>query len=344
MRIIILGGGFAGLAAKASHRDAILIDESDYLIFTPNLVDVVIKGEAETAMIRRKVDLKTKVLGVNFRERRVLTEDGNVSYDKLVIALGYENDTTKVPGAEKYAFTLKSVEDAMRIREQLKSARKVAIIGGGDLGVELAGALVELSSRLKLKEVTVINHGKRLLPHLSENVSLQVEAILRKRVKLLLGTAVKEIKKGSVVTEEETIESDHIFFAGGFRGPKVLEGMELAKKDQRVLVNPDLSSVDYEDVYAVGACAYGIPSDGQTAIQSANHAMRNILLGAKDKFVPRRIADVVKVDEDYLGEIAKLQVRGLAGRLIRDLAYVNVLRMTALVNRISLPGEIKNGS
>lgn len=70
----MLGGGFAGLAAKYYYRDAVLVDRYDYLTMTPNLVDVVVTGRTEVAMVPRKVDVRAEVLKVDIDGKKVVTD------------------------------------------------------------------------------------------------------------------------------------------------------------------------------------------------------------------------------------------------------------------------------
>ncbi|BBD72227.1 FAD-dependent oxidoreductase [Sulfodiicoccus acidiphilus] len=328
----MLGGGFAGLAAKYYYRDAVLVDRYDYLTMTPNLVDVVVTGRTEVAMVPRKVDVRAEVLKVDIDGKKVVTDKGVFDYDKLVLSLGYEQDLSKVPGARVNALKLETLNDALTLRAKIERAKRVVIVGGGDLGVELAGSTVELASRLRGREVTLVNHGERLLPHMPPRISRKVEDLLSSKVRLLLGQKVEEVREGEVVLKDQVLRTDLTIYAGGLRGPPILSNLPLSRREGKVLVRRNLSSVDRDDVYAAGACADGIPSNGQAAIDSGRIAIRNAVGEGSEEYKPRPIVDVVKVEEECFGAIGEVPLSGGVGCLLRSLAYFNVMRMAGLLN------------
>jgi len=201
MKVVILGGGFAGISAKLSYPNSILIDENDFVVNTPKLVEVIenVDLEISHALIHRKVDLKAKVLKVDFKEKEVITTEGKVKFDKLIISLGYEQDLSKIKGAEKYAigFTIQNIEKIRKFRE----GSTVTILGGGALGIELAGALKKRGFNVNLIEAE-----KRLVPYLSSNFSTEVQKALEELgVNIILNGKVDEVKENEVITSQGVI-------------------------------------------------------------------------------------------------------------------------------------------
>jgi NADH dehydrogenase len=125
VRTIILGAGFAGISAKLAYPEAILIDEKDYITITPRLIEVIERDlPISYALMQRKVDLKAKIIGVDFKDKVVKTTEGNIKFDKLIVALGYEQDISKIKGAEKHALKFFSLKDI----EYIKNLKKVLLL------------------------------------------------------------------------------------------------------------------------------------------------------------------------------------------------------------------------
>jgi NADH:ubiquinone reductase (H+-translocating) len=175
-RVVVVGGGFAGLAAiktlakiKPPVR-VILLEQHNYHLFQPLLYQLA-TGLVQPADIahpvrgivrryRRTSVRMATVAGVDFEAREVLTEEGSrFGYDYLILAAGATTATFGIPGVEEHSFPLKSMPDALRLRAHLlrqfelaendpaeieRGALTVVVVGGGPTGVEMAGALHEL--------------------------------------------------------------------------------------------------------------------------------------------------------------------------------------------------------
>ncbi|MCU0788082.1 MAG: FAD-dependent oxidoreductase, partial [Verrucomicrobia bacterium] len=176
--IVVLGGGFGGLEFCRSFRHPrariILIDRQNHHLFQPLLYQVATAGLAMPdiakplrSILSGREDIQVlmkEVRGVNLKERRVQLDSGTVSYDRLVLALGAVNHYFGHPEWRHHAIGLKSLHDAMRIRARVLSAFEraeaerdperrrqlttIVVIGGGPTGVEMAGALAELTKRV----------------------------------------------------------------------------------------------------------------------------------------------------------------------------------------------------
>jgi NADH:quinone reductase (non-electrogenic) len=175
-RVVVVGGGFAGLAATKSLSKlkppvrVTLLEQHNYHLFQPLLYQLA-TGVVQPADIahpvrgivrhyRRASVRMVTVSGVDFEAREVLTEEGaRFNYDYLVLAAGATTATFGIPGVEEHSFPLKTMPDALRLRAHLlrqfeladnnpaeidNGALTVVVVGGGPTGVEMAGALHEL--------------------------------------------------------------------------------------------------------------------------------------------------------------------------------------------------------
>lgn len=308
-RVVILGGGFAGIAAKLVYPNAILVDEKDFMVVTPRLVEVIEKNlPLSYALIHRKVDVKAKILKVDFKEKKVITTNGEIKFDKLIIALGYEQDLSKIKGAENYGigFTLENIEKI----KSFKEGSVVTILGGGALGVELAGAL-----RKRGHIVNLVEAESRLLPYLVSDFSREVQRVLENQgVNVILSAKVEEVNQNEVVTTQGRIRSDYVIFSAGFSGPKIIKEMALSNKNNRMLVDRYLRSIDYDFVYGAGDCANFkdgfIPQSAQVSLQAGEVAMNNAIKDEKVEFKPVQRAIVLKIGEDYIGLIKNTVISG----------------------------------
>ncbi|QGA68034.1 NAD(P)/FAD-dependent oxidoreductase [Sulfolobus sp. E11-6] len=334
-RVVILGGGFAGISAKLTYPSAILVDEKDFMVVTPRLVEVVENNlPLSHALIPRKVDIKAKVLSIDFKEKKVVTTEGEIKFDKLIIALGYEQDLSRIKGAEKYGigFTVENVEKIKLFKE----GSIVTILGGGALGVELAGAL-----RKRGFTVNLVEAENRLVPYLIPDLSNEIQKILeRLDVNVILRAKVEEVKENVVITTQGRIRSDYIIFSAGFSGPKIIKEIGLSNKNNRMLVDKFLRSVDYDFVYGAGDCANFkdgfIPQSAQVSLQAGEIAMNNAIKDEKVEFKPVQRAIVFKIGEDYIGLVKNTIISGPIAALIKSFAIGSLESKVKKVNRFVL--------
>jgi NADH dehydrogenase len=173
-RVVILGGGFAGLGAaaklKKSNAEVVLVDKHDYHTFQPMLYQVATDLIATEEVAHPLRDLSRKMpnlrvhrataTNIDLANRRVdFDEMAPLTYDYLVIALGARVNFFGVKGADEYAFPLYTLPDAVRLKYHIldkwdaadkdrsliaDGALNVVVVGGGPTGVESAGAIIEL--------------------------------------------------------------------------------------------------------------------------------------------------------------------------------------------------------
>ncbi|WP_366182640.1 NAD(P)/FAD-dependent oxidoreductase [Flavobacterium ovatum] len=218
-RIIIIGGGFAGIAlAKALKKQAIqvvLIDKNNYHTFQPLLYQVATGGleDGSIAYPLRKVIQEydnfyfrlTNVQEIDTKSQKIITEIGELTYDYLVMATGAKTNYFGNKEIERNSMAMKSIPQALNIRSLIlenfeqavltsdvverNSLINFVLVGGGPTGVELAGALAEMKKAILQKDypdlditkmqINLIQSGDRILNTMSEKSSLAAEKFLR---------------------------------------------------------------------------------------------------------------------------------------------------------------------
>lgn len=330
--VVILGSGFGGLwAAKTlanSPVNVLMVNRHNYHTFFPLLYQV---GAAELepediAEPLRRIFWKRpnihfylgEVQEVDFSAKVVRTADHEIRYDYLVVALGSKPNFYGIPGAEEYAFTLKSLEQGAVLRNQILSCFERAaceedtrlrqiwltfvIVGGGPTGVEFAGALMELiHSSLKrdfpdldLSQVRVVllEASDHLIDGMPKVLSEYAQTRLKKMgVEIHLKSAVVQISPQEVLLKDGTrIATRTVIWTAGVLGniPGDAWGLATNRRNQ-VEVLPTLQVLDHPEVYIVGDLA-GIQQDGhplpmvaQMGIQTGTVAGRNILQQLADQ-------------------------------------------------------------
>lgn len=313
-RICILGGGFGGLytALRLSQLpweneqkpEIILIDKSDRFLFSPLLYELV-TGEMQTweiappfAQLLADTGIRFHqgcVTGIDIQSQQIhLDNCPNIPYDKLVIALGGKTPLDNVPGALEYAIAFRTLSDAYRLGERLRLLEKsnqekirVAIVGGGYSGVELACKLADrLGERGRLR---LIERGENILSTSTEfNRDAAKKALEKRRVWLDLETEIETITSDEISLsykgQIDTIPVDLVLWTVGTQVSELITSLHL-KHNQRGLLttNPMLQTLDHPEIFALGdatdcrdATDQQVPATAQVAIQQSDYCAWNI--------------------------------------------------------------------
>jgi NADH dehydrogenase len=324
--VVVIGAGFAGLhAVRALARDQrvriTLVDQHNYHLFQPLLYQVAIAGleapqvtfpvRAFLRRYRRARFLLGRVTHIDRAAQRVSVDNAALDYDYLIVSAGGRTVDFGIPGVAAHTVGLKSLRDAMTIRDRILSACEEAVhtpdaarrralltfvvIGGGPTGVELAGALGELRRHvirrdfpeLDLGEVRVVlvEAAPRVLTHLTPSSSDYAAWFLRSTgVELLTDTAVAEVTAHAVHTRDgQVIPTFNAIWSAGIGGVNV-PGLPEPGRAGRIATTPSLHLPDDPRVYVVGDLNYledpatgrPLPQVAPLAIQQGIHAARNI--------------------------------------------------------------------
>ena len=327
LNVVIIGNGVAGVTAariikekKPETQVSIITNENSHYYPRPRLYDVL-SGDAKPQDVtilseewykknRIRVQLNKKVISIDTQQKELLLEDqSRVKYDKLLLANGGHSFVPHIKGVKKKGvFTLRTIKDAIAIKEFTKKTTKAIVIGGGLLGLEFASSLKKLGQK-----VTVVEMFPRLLPRQldTDGAAILKNHITSRGIDVVLGAKTTEILgeitvSGIMLESGETICGDIILFSAGIRS-----NIELVLK-AGIIVNRGVIVDNYmrtsaEDVYAAGDVAefkgmvYGIIP---AAIEQATIAATNILGEEHNIYtgtVPSNTLKVVNIDLTSIG-------------------------------------------
>ncbi len=335
-QIVIVGGGFAGINAakelgKNKDVSVTLIDRRNYHLFQPLLYQVAAAAlsPAEIAAPIRSMlapfsnvrVMHAEVTAVNTSDKTVTTSIGDFSYDYLIMACGaqhayFGNDTW-----ENYAPGLKTIEQATEIRRRILTAFEKAelaadrqdvkkhltfiVVGGGPTGVELAGAIGEMSRYTlakdfhtidpKLTRIILIEAGSSILNSFDEALASRATRDLEKLgVQVWTSSHVSKIDDDGVEVDNERIQASTVLWAAGVYAAELGNTLDTEQDRRgRVIVEPDLSIKNHPNVFVAGDQANfshqtgdPLPGVAPVALQQGRFIAQNI--GRDLKNLPRK--------------------------------------------------------
>jgi NADH dehydrogenase len=323
-RILIIGGGFAGVytalhldksLAGGSGVEVTLVSSDNFMLFTPMLHEVAASDLAPTDIVcslrrlfRHVQFLEADVEKIDLSARRVSVaysggyKHRDLEYDCLVIAAGSENNFFGSTELEANSMTLKTLADAMLLRnriiavlenatletdEKMRRAMLTFVIaGGGFAGVETIGAVNDFVRdalrwypALREEEIRfVLVHPKEvILPELGERLGRYAQKKLAERkVEILINTHVKSYADGLVGLDKgDPIFAFTLIWTAGVTPSKLIADLPCKKEHGRLVVNENLQIPDQPGVWALGDCAWALdPATGKPFPTTAQHAVR----------------------------------------------------------------------
>ena len=318
-KVVILGGGFGGLAAaRALYKsaDVTVVDRHNFQTFLPLLYQVSTAGLAADHVaypIRgalRKTNIKFRMgspISIDHKNKEIKLDSSEVlKFDHLIVALGSVSADFGIPGVNEYALGMKTVHEALTIRAEImrrfedlcrfedETKLSIAVIGGGPTGVEMAGAIAELI-RGPLKsdqanaaahiQVSLIEAGPRLLPPFAPSLSERTKKDLEKLgVKVMLNTAVKAIEHRRIILKDDSVLNSEItIWAAGVKGADAMVELNLPTVANRVAVEPTMQVKNYPYIWALGDIAGALGKDGKPLPMVAPVAIQ------QGKFIAKQI-------------------------------------------------------
>jgi NADH dehydrogenase len=343
-RIVIIGGGFAGIALakklKNQNVQVVLLDKHNYHTFQPLLYQVATGGleAGSIAYPIRKVIQEykdfyfrlTSVTEIDTKNKKVIAEIGELSYDYLVIATGSKTNYFGNKEIERNSMSMKTIPQSLNIRslilenfEQAVLTKDAAekntlinfvLVGGGPTGVELAGALAEMKKEILQKdypdlninkmEINLIQSGDRILNTMSEKSSEEAQDFLEHLgVKIWKNVRVLNYDGKTITTNTDlTFETATVIWTAGVKGALVsgLDAQSLVENVKRIRVNEYNQVKGFDTIFAIGDIAMmelndypeGHPMMAQPALQQGRLLGENIIkLINKQSMIPFQYND-----------------------------------------------------
>jgi NADH:ubiquinone reductase (H+-translocating) len=377
--VVIVGAGFGGLNAARSLRRAkvqvTIIDRRNHHLFQPLLYQVATAGLSPAniaypirSIVRHNLNtmvLLEEVYSIDLDRRRLATTQGDINYDFLILAAGADNSYFGHDEWSRYAPGLKSLEDAIDIRGRILLSFEMAerehdavarrklltfvVVGGGPTGVELAGAIAEISRHVIVSDfrridprearIVLIEAGSRILPTFDEALAAKAAVALSKRgVEVLVGTPAKAITLDLIRLEKSEILAHTIIWAAGVAASPLAKtmGVEL-DRGGRVKVRSDLTIERHPEAFVIGDLAACVDAAGHTmpglapvAIQQGRCAAENIMRALAGKPYGRfKYADkgaLATVGRAFaILQMGKLKLSGLFAWLVWSLVHIAYL-------------------
>jgi len=384
-RVVILGAGFAGLSAALELAGAdvqvTVVDRRNHHLFAPLLYQVataalspgdiaypiraILRGQSNTRV------LLGDAVSIDPARRELVLTDERISYDYLILASGSRHAYFGHDAWEKDAPGLKTLEDALEIRRRILLAFERAeretdparrkrlltfvLVGGGPTGVELAGAISEISRRVLVRDfrsidprearIVLAEAGPRILPAYTEESSARAAETLRARgVEVRVSTPITEVDVEGVIAGGERIDAGTVLWSAGVAASPLAASLNVRRdRAGRVIVDGDLSVPEHPEVFVAGdlalfLCQTGAPLPGvaQVAIQQGRHAARNVLRDIERKpRLPFRYHDrgnmAVIGRAAAVAEIRGLKLSGYAAWLVW--CFIHILYLIGFRNR-----------
>ncbi|WHZ29793.1 MAG: NADH dehydrogenase [Nitrospira sp.] len=303
-QVVIIGGGFGGLTVARSlrHAEVTLIDRTNHHVFQPLLYQVATAALSAgdiawplRTLFRSQPNVRVVMDDVTAIDRTArvvqLRDSVPISFDALIVAPGSRHAYFGHDEWEPFAPGLKTMTDAVQLREKMllafeeaerrrtstgiRSQLTFVIVGGGPTGVELAGALAELGRKamgpdfphLRVEDLSIIlvEAGPRLLPGFDADLSAKAaHALTRMGVMIKLRNPVSAVQADGVKVGQEWIPSTNVIWAAGNRASSLLNTLS-APQDSfgRIKVRPDLTIPDDPWIFVIGDAAHCVGHDGK---------------------------------------------------------------------------------
>jgi NADH dehydrogenase len=313
-KIVILGAGYGGVLTSLrlqkelnyNEADVTLVNKHDYHYITTHLhMPAAGTDNPENARVNIsklidefKIDfVKSTVVQIRPQDRKVILEDGTLSYDYLIIGLGGESETFGIPGLGEHAMNIRSINSVRLIREHIeyqfarfkrephRTDYLTFIVGGaGFTGIEFIGELADRIPELckqfdvdnSLVKIINIEAAPTALPGFDpELVEYAMQVLQKKGVTFRIGTAIKECTAdGVVVGEGEEIKSQTVIWTGGVRGNRLIDEAGFETMRGRVKVDEFLRAPGHENIYILGDNSLVFNPEGRPYPPTAQMAMQ----------------------------------------------------------------------
>ncbi len=370
-KIVVLGAGYAGLKTvkqlqkKNVNAEIILVNKNDYHYESTQLHEVAAGTETAEKITFKIADVlnsnkvkfiqDTVTLVKKDEKKVVLAKQGELDYDYLVIALGFESETFGIPGVDAYSKPLVNIVTAKECRRHLddtlakyattkdEADLSIVVCGAGFTSIEYLGEITNRIPKLATKlnfpkekvKITCIEAMPTLLPMFSEKLgSYGIDILKNRGVEFKVGTPIKEIKENAVVYEEngelKEIKANTIIWTTGVKGSSVIGESGFSERRGRVIVESDLTVADYPEIFMIGDVSAVMdnesgrpfPTTAQIAMKQGEAVANNLeakLSGRpKEPFTFKSLGTVASIGNNVgIGNVNGKEVKGYIGSIMK---------------------------
>lgn len=334
-RVVVIGAGFAGLMTARNLAKApvevLLIDRSNHHLFQPLLYQVATASLSPAdiaypirSALRYQKNAQVRmeeVTGIDKARKEVITKTETIWYDILVVATGARHSYFNHPEWERVAQGLKSIPDATAIRQKILLAFERAeiepnpvererllhfvLVGGGPTGVEMAGAIAELSHRAlasdfrhidpKSARITLVEAGPRILAQFPADLSERAtKSLTRLGATVRVNARAEKIDEQGIYIGGQLVGAANVFWTAGVEASPAARWLNAtADKQGRVMVEPDLTLKEFPEIFVIGdtACVLGkdgksLPGVAPVAMQQGRYVAKSIATRVKQQAPP----------------------------------------------------------
>jgi NADH:ubiquinone reductase (H+-translocating) len=387
-RVVIVGGGFGGLyAARALKRAEVqvtLVDRRNHHLFQPLLYQVAMAalspGDIASPIrwvLRRQRNVEVllaEAQAVDVQTRRLKLDDGELDYDYLILATGATHAYFGRDDWRTIAPGLKTLEDALDVRRRVLLAFERAerpmspaerqplltfvVVGGGPTGVEMAGALAEMSRQSLARDfrhfdpgsarVVLLEGGSSILPAFPERLRRSAHRDLEALgVEVRVESIVTDLAPGQVWIGDEVLHAETVIWAAGVAA-SALGRTVSAPLDRagRVRITPELTLPGVPNVFVIGDLAsldgsdgHPLPGVAQVAIQMGRHAARNIVRAIERQplraFAYRDLGTMATIGRaSAVADFGRVQLSGWIAWLAW--LFVHIMNLIGFRNRVAV--------
>ncbi|NHN58374.1 MULTISPECIES: NAD(P)/FAD-dependent oxidoreductase [Halorussus] len=316
-KVVVLGAGYAGAGAvqrledELEHADAeltwisehnyhLVLHEAHRVISDPSVEDDITIPVGDIAAPSTRF-VQARVEGVDTDDQTVELDDGDaIDYDYLLVALGSQTAYYGIPGMEENALTLKGLDDAHQIHEQVKEAASTAsrndpaqvVIGGAGLsGIQSAGEVAEFRDEHRAPvDIYLVEALEEIMPGQDSELQGTVRRHLEEAdVEIMTDDPITEATEDAIHFDEgDPLEYDVFVWTGGITGQDALDDCDLDNEHNRVTCESDFRTSD-DRVFAIGDSAVidqgddPAPPTAQAAWQAAEVAGQNVARAINDQ-------------------------------------------------------------
>ncbi|EDP73318.1 FAD-dependent oxidoreductase [Hydrogenivirga sp. 128-5-R1-1] len=330
IKVVVCGLGYGGISflrniSNESNVEIVAIDQNPFHYLQPEvyryiaheklLSDILIDLFALTYGMSKNIQfVKSKILNINLKEKKIITEDFEMDYDFAVISLGSRTFFPPINGLREYSSGVKTIDKSMKFKHffekivlrkmkeedicmiDSKSIFNIVVGGGGLSGVEIAAEMAYFQEKifskvgcgLKRPDIYLIEALPSILYGMDDFlVETAVNRLKDLGVNIITGKKIVSVYKDKVELEDgTTINSDFLIWTGGIVGSSVINNIEGIKKNRKnqIITDKFFRVEGYEDTFAIGDCAEvknfetgeTLPATAQVAVQTGKIVAEHI--------------------------------------------------------------------